>query len=125
MSEERLGVAPRDEDVARPQPEVTCGANLLKSHFTLVFEGDIRKFNRNPLLTDTPFGRPIIAGMGNAFAEFDEFTAVADAMLSALTEAERFLDYFVNERRDFTGGGTPKSALAQVRAAIAKAEGRS
>jgi hypothetical protein len=38
--------------------------------FTLVFQGDIRKMP-NPLTTKTPFGTPIIAGIGNAFEELD------------------------------------------------------
>lgn len=45
------------------------------------------------------------------------------ALLAALKEAERFLDYFANGRTMFVGGGMPLDALAQVRAAIAKAEG--
>jgi hypothetical protein len=49
----------------------------------------------------------------------------APEMLEALKEAERFLDYFANGRTSFVGGGTPRSAWEQVRAAIAKAEGRS
>lgn len=39
--------------------------------FTLVFEGDLRKFPSNPLHTDTPFGRAYAAGIGNAFEIMD------------------------------------------------------
>jgi hypothetical protein len=45
-----------------------------------------------------------------------------EALVSALREAERFLDYFAEGRTAFVGPGTPKSCLAQVRAALAKAE---
>ena len=48
---------------------------LLSDHrryFTLVFEGDLRKFTGNPHLTDTPFGRPVASGLGCAFDEIDE-----------------------------------------------------
>jgi hypothetical protein len=41
-------------------------------YFTLLFRGDIRAFKRNPLMTETPFGIPIAAGIGDAFAELDE-----------------------------------------------------
>lgn len=44
-----------------------------KQHFTMVFEGDIGKFEKNPLLTDTPFGRPVTIGRGDAFAERDDY----------------------------------------------------
>ncbi len=44
-------------------------------------------------------------------------------LLDALREAERFLDYFANGRTSFSGGGTPRTAHDQVRAAIAKALG--
>lgn len=47
--------------------------------------------------------------------------ATGPEMHAALKEAERFLDYFANERTSFAGGGTPKSALATVRAALSKA----
>ena len=47
--------------------------------------------------------------------------AAGPEMHVALKEAERFLDYFANERTSFVGIGTPKSALAKVRAALSKA----
>ncbi len=40
--------------------------------FTLVFEGDIRTFKKNPLTTETPFGIPFAAGVGDAFWDLDE-----------------------------------------------------
>lgn len=43
-----------------------------REYFTLVFEGDIGKFKKNPLNTDTPFGRPVAAGRGDAFEESDK-----------------------------------------------------
>ena len=48
-----------------------------------------------------------------------------DAMRDALKEAERFLDYFAEGRTSFVGAGTPKSCLAQIRAALALANGAS
>lgn len=40
--------------------------------FTLVFKGSIRDFAKNPFLTETPFGIPYAAGVGNAFEEADK-----------------------------------------------------
>ncbi len=42
-----------------------------REYFTLVFKGDIGRFKKNPMLTETPFGRPVAAGRGNAFEEAD------------------------------------------------------
>lgn len=39
--------------------------------FTLVFEGELRDFDLNPFKTETPFGIPRAAGIGNAFEERD------------------------------------------------------
>ena len=48
-------------------------------YFTLVFKGDIGKLEKNPLGTDTPWGRPVAAGRGDAFEEMDELRALLDA----------------------------------------------
>jgi hypothetical protein len=44
----------------------------LTKAFTLVFEGDIRKFKGNPLTTETPWGIPYAVAMGDALEELDE-----------------------------------------------------
>lgn len=41
------------------------------------------------------------------------------AMLAALVEAQRFLDYFTHDRTLFVGGGTPLAALKLVESVIA------
>lgn len=44
-----------------------------RSQFTIVFEGDISKLPFNPLkMHDTPFGRVIGCGYGNAWAQLME-----------------------------------------------------
>lgn len=40
--------------------------------FTLVFEGDIRKFKMNPLTTETPWGTPYAVSLGDALEELDQ-----------------------------------------------------
>jgi hypothetical protein len=42
-----------------------------------------------------------------------------EAMVIALEEAERFMDYFAEGRTGFQGPGTPKSCLAMIRGALA------
>jgi hypothetical protein len=49
-----------------------------KQYFTLVFEGEIRKFDGNPLRTETPFGVPVAAGIGNAFETIDRLELALD-----------------------------------------------
>ena len=39
--------------------------------FTLVFDGKIRSYNQNPLTTETPFGTPYAASIGDSFEEVD------------------------------------------------------
>jgi|SRR5215472_6325043 len=41
--------------------------------FTLVFKGDLREFNGgNPFTTDSPWGRPYAAALGDALKELEE-----------------------------------------------------
>lgn len=54
--------------------------------FTLVFEGDIRKIDGFIGHVDTPFGRPVASGLGNAFDQ----CAASEARISELeAEVER------------------------------------
>jgi len=49
-----------------------------RSQFTIVFEGDISALPFNPMnKNDTPFGRVIATGYGNAF---DEVEAIIDGL---------------------------------------------
>lgn len=57
------------------------------ARFTLVFEGDIGKFEQNPMLTDTPFGRPIAAGRGDAFEEADDLREQVSALSNGNSES--------------------------------------
>lgn len=45
-----------------------------REYFTLVFRGDLRKFKGNPLKTETPFGVPIAASLGDALVELNKLT---------------------------------------------------
>jgi len=47
---------------------------------------------------------------------------VVRAMLEALEEAQRFLDYFAKHRTTFVGDGTPLGALVEVEKAIERAK---
>ena len=48
--------------MSRPEP----------NSFTLVFAGSIRKAPCNPLATETVYGTPYAAGVGDAFYEADQ-----------------------------------------------------
>jgi hypothetical protein len=45
---------------------------MADEYFTLVFKGNLREFNGNPLRTETPFGIPFICALGNVCDEADE-----------------------------------------------------
>jgi len=45
--------------------------------FTMVFEGDLRKIMCNPFLVDTPFGRAVAIGIGDALDAIDYSDAPA------------------------------------------------
>lgn len=49
----------------------------LTKAFTLVFEGDIRRFKMNPLTTETPWGIPYAVSMGDALEKLDALEAAA------------------------------------------------
>lgn len=61
--------------------------------FTIVFEGSIRDLSSNPMKIESPFGKPIASGMGNAFDEaLEALLAVEDIEYSALIRMASFLE---------------------------------
>ena len=58
-----------------------------RQFFTLVFEGDISKFEGNPLRTPTPFGVPFAAGVGNAFDVIENIEELKEAAENFLRSA--------------------------------------
>jgi hypothetical protein len=92
-----------------------------------------RAEDRTPGPWHVPRERTILGPNGEYIGELDIPADAAfivravnahDALVAALLEAERFLDYFASYGRVFVGPGTPESALATVRAALALAEGK-
>lgn len=61
-----------------------------REYFTLVFQGDITKFNGNPLKTETPFGVPFAAGMGNAFDALENIHEIEDAAQKLIAAIARY-----------------------------------
>lgn len=47
--------------------------------FTLVFKGDIRSFKQNPLTTETPWGIPYGASLGDLMEENNELRDLLEA----------------------------------------------
>lgn len=52
--------------------------------FTVVFEGDIAKFEGNPLRVNTPFGKPFAIGMGNALDQIEGIHEIENAAQTLL-----------------------------------------
>ena len=50
-------------------------------YFTLVFEGDIMKLDKNPHKIETPFGFAIASGIGNAFDVIEHIHEVHEAAI--------------------------------------------
>jgi hypothetical protein len=50
------------------------------SCFTIVFDGDIRRFKENPFHMDGPFGKPRTIGFGDAFEERDKLQERVDEL---------------------------------------------
>lgn len=59
--------------------------------FTLVFDGDLRKFKGPIFQTDTPFGRARGASTGDSFAQHDEAEQVANALADALLDVMKVM----------------------------------
>lgn len=45
---------------------------MADEYFTLVFKGNLREFNGNPLRTETPFGIPFVCAIGDLSEKVDE-----------------------------------------------------
>lgn len=58
---------------------------MAQPFFTLVFEGQIQRFEGNPLATETPFGTPYAIGYGDAFERERALETTTDALAAALT----------------------------------------
>lgn len=56
--------------------------------FTLVFEGDIRKFDKNPMREETQFGTPYAVGVGDAFSEIDALTEKMEKAIQQIEDGD-------------------------------------
>lgn len=91
--------------------------------FTIVFSGDIRKLPFNPLNVESVYGRPVAAGIGNAF---DEVESMADFLppetLDDLSDAERYMIRLKTELSERTSAGVFRKVLAMAKAAVVEAQ---
>ncbi len=55
---------------------------MSEARFTVVFEGDIRKFDGNPFHADTPFGRPRVIDADDVIAERDALAEALEAIVA-------------------------------------------
>lgn len=85
--------------------------------------------NRQSL--QTRFGRITFDGEGDMLQRFSdaaignialtrlvEQEILVTKLTAALREAERFMDYFANDRHEFVGPGTPLDCLETIRDAL-------
>lgn len=63
---------------------------LAADRFTIVFEGDIRKFIGNPLKTDTPFGVPLTVAVGDLIEKLNELEDSAPAQRTQETKRQYY-----------------------------------
>lgn len=68
--------------------------------FTVVFEGNVRRFDGNPFHADTPFGRPRVIDADDVCAERDRLTLALERLHDAADAALRIIDER-RERGDF------------------------
>lgn len=55
---------------------------------TVVFRMDVRAIKGNPFLLDTPFGRPVTIGIGDAFEQADDLREEVEGLRQALRAAK-------------------------------------
>jgi hypothetical protein len=99
-----------------------------REHFTLVFKGDIGKFEKNPMNTETPFGKPVAAGRGDAFEEHDRternrdmWQGQCERQAAQLTDMRAALQGMVDNFKPFTSrqmGGPNSDARLEQEAQI-------
>lgn len=71
--------------MAPRSPKETC--DVAEQYFTLVFKGDIRKLDFNPLKTEAGvYGLPWAAGKGNAFDEIESLHDEMDRLEALLPD---------------------------------------
>ena len=63
-----------------------------RTHFTIVFEGDITKLKGNPLKMETAYGKPVASGAGNAFDVIEGLHEVDLAAMKLLRTIKQALD---------------------------------
>ena len=86
--------------------------------FTLVFDGDLREFDRNPMKVESPFGKCVAAHIGDALQKLDDSESEISRLTAALAEAEGRAEsalHYLAEWRQEANAAT---------AALAEAEGR-
>lgn len=69
---------------------------MSETRFTLVFNGDLRRFGASPFKTETPFGFAQIASIGDVCAERDLLVDALEGLLfqdSDITEDEKMRRY--------------------------------
>lgn len=78
------GIRESEPEATGPLPLACRSVSDAKSHFTLVFEGDLRALPFNPLKAATCFGRPIAARLGDMPEKLDPLVTAVRELLPLL-----------------------------------------
>lgn len=93
------------------------------NRFTVVFEGDIRKLLFNPLNVENVYGKPVAAGVGNAF---DEVESMADFMspedMQNLSDSEEYMARLKTQLGERTSAGVFRKVLLLAKQAVEAAK---
>src|SRR5881396_3881865 len=58
----------------------------------MVFEGDIRKLDKNPMKIETPFGLPVASGCSHALNDVEELNDEIERLSAQLASARKALE---------------------------------
>jgi hypothetical protein len=70
----------------------TINGDTAMAEFTVVFEGDITKLPGNPLRYETVYGKPVAAGIGNAFDKLERIVEIEEAALNLIAAINKSAD---------------------------------
>lgn len=54
---------------------------MVDKYFTVVFRGNIRKFDKSPFKIETEFGEVVAVGDGNAYDEIEDLSEEVDKLM--------------------------------------------
>jgi hypothetical protein len=82
--------------------------NARPDYFTIVFDGRLRDLKANPFKVESPFGKVVAVGAGDALSRQD----ITEDLLAAAIKARELADHCIDEGvRDLEIGGYTENAF--------------